>query len=217
MLVLPGVWPSLPLEEVIAFLGVKKNWKTRYALTIERKHFVEKEAIAWVSDSLPCLWRDTFLFSALNFGKSLARQQHAACASTAGVEVGSAELHSLWIVQAGQTVTEYNSIIQYYRIAKIIYTAPRGASGYSKEKGWDTLWPYIQHSPSEWIRIYENVSISYKEKLYTYMRELPQKCVSICLEHFEVIHLRIGYPGLPLLLRNTTYLRNPLHHKAWFY
>lgn len=46
MLVLQGVWPSLPLEEVIAFLGVKKNWKTRYALTIERKHFVEKEAIA---------------------------------------------------------------------------------------------------------------------------------------------------------------------------
>lgn len=113
MLVLPGVLASLPLEEVIALRGVKRIAE-RHALTLSGKVLQRKEAIVQVSDSLPCCWREASLFSDLDSEKRLVHRQHLIFNSSIhrlGTEMCSAEIHSLWIVQPGQTVTEYNSII----------------------------------------------------------------------------------------------------------
>lgn len=49
--------------------------------------------------------------------------------------------------------------------------APWGAPGSGKVSIYMQL--CIQHVPSEWINVYEYVSVLYREKLYIYLGELP--------------------------------------------
>lgn len=76
-LVLPGVLASLPLEEVSALRGVKIIGRRGMFLHWNEKSWGEKkEAIVQVSDSLPCCWRETSLFSDLEPEERPAPQQH---------------------------------------------------------------------------------------------------------------------------------------------
>lgn len=70
----------------------------------------KKAATVQVSDSLPCCWRETSLFSDLDPEQRPVHPQHLIFNSSVpllGTEIGSAEVHSLGIVQPGQAVTEY--------------------------------------------------------------------------------------------------------------
>jgi len=74
----------------------------------------KKEAIVQVSDSLPYCWRETSLFSDLDPEQRPVHRQHLILNNSVPLletEIGSAEIRSFWIIQPGQTVTEYDSII----------------------------------------------------------------------------------------------------------
>lgn len=95
----------------------------------------KKEAIVQVSDSLPCCWRETSLFSDLEPEERPAPQQHLIFNSSApllGRERGSAEIHSLGVIQPGQTVTEHSCVIYCYQITAVMCAAPRGEPGSGK-------------------------------------------------------------------------------------
>lgn len=139
MLVLPGVLASLPLEEVIALQGVKIIGRRGKLLHWNEKSWGKKEAIVQVSDSLPCCWRETSLFSDLEPEERPAPQQHLIFNSSAPLlarEIGSAEIHSLGVIQPGQTVPEHSSVISRY-ICNISYVC--------SSSGWARLWERLWH------------------------------------------------------------------------